>query len=86
MYNGSTLCFLGTALWYRRPAGVLVTLVVYVVYQVALKFEGPFTSEIYAARERKRASGGEGGGKKSKAVGAAPSRYVFQHNIYSLRT
>ena len=28
MYNGSTLCFLGTALWYGKPTGILVTLFV----------------------------------------------------------
>lgn len=40
MYNGSTLCFLGTALWYARPAGVLISAVVFVVYLVALQYEG----------------------------------------------
>ncbi|PLW11837.1 hypothetical protein PCASD_19100 [Puccinia coronata f. sp. avenae] len=39
MYNGSTLCFLGTALSYRSPAGVILTGLVYLVYQVALKYE-----------------------------------------------
>jgi methylene-fatty-acyl-phospholipid synthase len=62
MYNGSTLCFLGTALRYlplqtnilvynsftsliptfysyRSPAGVILTGLVYLVYQVALKYE-----------------------------------------------
>ena len=40
MYNGSTLCFLGTALWYARPAGVVITAVVFVVYEIALMYEG----------------------------------------------
>jgi phosphatidylethanolamine N-methyltransferase len=40
MYNGSTLCFLGTALWYARPAGVVISAIVFVVYLVALEFEG----------------------------------------------
>ena len=40
MYNGSTMCFLGTALWRGRPAGVGLSGLVYVVYQVALAFEG----------------------------------------------
>jgi len=66
MYTGSTLCFLGTALWcvaralvlsrslfqgearlmhpfhdhrYEAPAGLLLTALVYVVYQVALAYE-----------------------------------------------
>ncbi|KAH9958781.1 phospholipid methyltransferase [Russula dissimulans] len=52
MYVGSTMCFTATALWcvYERPAGLLITLYVYIVYIVALKFEGPFTDMIYSAR------------------------------------
>jgi methylene-fatty-acyl-phospholipid synthase len=57
MYLGSTLSFLATALWFGKPAGVLLTALVYVTYQIALKFEDPFTSEIYAKRERARAGG-----------------------------
>lgn len=54
MYYGSTLSFLGTALLYARPAGLLLTAHVLLVYLVALRFENPFTSEIYANRERER--------------------------------
>ncbi|TDL14870.1 phospholipid methyltransferase [Rickenella mellea] len=50
MYIGSTMCFAATALWYERPAGLLVTLYVYVVYVIALRFEGPFTDMIYSKR------------------------------------
>jgi methylene-fatty-acyl-phospholipid synthase len=50
MYVGSTMCFAATALWYERPVGLLVTLYVYVVYTIALKFEGPFTDMIYSTR------------------------------------
>ncbi|KAI0255627.1 phospholipid methyltransferase [Lactifluus subvellereus] len=50
MYVGSTMCFAATALWYERPVGLLVTLYVYVVYVIALKFEGPFTDMIYSTR------------------------------------
>jgi phosphatidylethanolamine N-methyltransferase len=57
MYWGSTMSFLGTALLYGRPAGVLLSLEVAGVYAVALRFEDPFTGMIY----RKR---GEGEGKK----------------------
>ncbi len=39
MYVGSTLNFLGTALLFGKPAGVLLTLEVWLVYQVALGFE-----------------------------------------------
>ncbi|KAF5383907.1 hypothetical protein D9757_007368 [Collybiopsis confluens] len=57
MYVGSTMCFTAGALWYERPAGLLITLYVYVVYVIALRFEGPFTDMIYSAREASRANG-----------------------------
>ncbi|KAF8949973.1 phospholipid methyltransferase-domain-containing protein [Flammula alnicola] len=50
MYVGSTMCFAATALWYERPAGLVVTLYVYIVYLIALRFEGPFTDMIYSKR------------------------------------
>ncbi|KAI1387423.1 phospholipid methyltransferase [Hypoxylon trugodes] len=65
MYNGSTCSFLGTALLYGKPAGILLTAWVFVVYQIALKYENPFTAEIYAKRERERAAG-KIGSKKSQ--------------------
>lgn len=40
MYVGSTMCFAATALWFESPAGLLITLYVYIVYIVALRFEG----------------------------------------------
>ena len=60
MYDGSTLCFLATSLWYafdvlpsifrfdvyfyviryEKPAGILITLYVFICYRIALKFEG----------------------------------------------
>lgn len=54
MYVGSTLCFAATALWYECPAGLLVTLYVYIVYVIALRFEGPFTDMIYLNRSEKK--------------------------------
>jgi phosphatidylethanolamine/phosphatidyl-N-methylethanolamine N-methyltransferase len=39
MYYGSTLSFLGTALWYAKPAGILLTVEVLIAYLVALSFE-----------------------------------------------
>ncbi|KAF8249310.1 phospholipid methyltransferase [Wilcoxina mikolae CBS 423.85] len=54
MYHGSTLSFLGTALWFGKPAGILLSIGVTVMYQIALRFEDPFTAEIYAKRERER--------------------------------
>ncbi|KAI0477700.1 methylene-fatty-acyl-phospholipid synthase [Xylariaceae sp. FL0804] len=64
MYYGSTCSFLGTALLYGRPAGLLLTAWVWIVYRVALAFENPFTAGIYAKRDRERAQGGEN--KKSR--------------------
>jgi len=55
MYVGSTLSFIATALWYERPAGLLITFYVYIVYIIALRFEGPFTDMIYTKREQERA-------------------------------
>ncbi|KAK6205568.1 putative unsaturated phospholipid N-methyltransferase [Scheffersomyces amazonensis] len=52
MYNGSTLCFLGTALWYGKPSGIIITIFVFVMYKIALLFEEPFTAKIYANREK----------------------------------
>lgn len=51
MYNGSTLCFVGTALWYGKPTGIFVSAFVFVMYKIALLFEEPFTAKIYANRE-----------------------------------
>lgn len=55
MYYGSTMSFLGTAIWFGKPAGILLTVEVLVVYLLALKFEDPFTAGIYAKREKERA-------------------------------
>lgn len=64
MYWGSTMSFLGTALLFGKPAGLVLTAWVFVVYLVALRFEDPFTAEIYAKRERERAAAKSG--KKQK--------------------
>lgn len=56
MYQGSTLTFLGTSLYYGKPAGVFATLVVNLMYTLALKFEEPFTAKIYAKREEAKAT------------------------------
>ncbi|RXW13871.1 hypothetical protein EST38_g11981 [Candolleomyces aberdarensis] len=57
MYVGSTMCFIATALWYERPAGLLISVYVYIVYLIALRFEGPWTDMIYSNRaaEQKKA-------------------------------
>ncbi|KAL9604540.1 MAG: hypothetical protein Q9219_000505 [cf. Caloplaca sp. 3 TL-2023] len=57
MYYGSTMSFVGTALLYARPAGLVLAMEVLGVYAVALRFEDPFTSEIYKKRDRERREG-----------------------------
>lgn len=54
MYYGSTMSFLGTSILYGKPAGILLTVEVLVVYLVALSFEDPFTARIYARRDAER--------------------------------
>ncbi|KAJ7731936.1 phospholipid methyltransferase-domain-containing protein [Mycena maculata] len=56
MYKGSTLSFAAAALWYERPAGFLISLHVYGVYLIALRFEEPFTDVIYAGRAESQRS------------------------------
>ncbi|KAK9467964.1 phospholipid methyltransferase-domain-containing protein [Lipomyces arxii] len=59
MYYGSALSFLGTALYFAKPAGLLISGFVLAMYLIALQFEEPFTGEIYAKRERERAAAGK---------------------------
>ena len=56
MYWGSAMSFAGSALWFGKPAGLILTVLVIAAYKIALEFEDPFTAEIYAKRERERAS------------------------------
>lgn len=63
MYYGSTMSFLGTAIMFGKPAGILLTVEVLVVYLIALRFEDPFTAAIYAKREKAQKAG-KGGPKK----------------------
>ncbi|KAJ1667561.1 hypothetical protein IW140_002141 [Coemansia sp. RSA 1813] len=56
MYVGSTMSFLGTSLWYAKPAGLLVTAYVWFVYTIALKYEGPFTTMIYSKHASEKSS------------------------------
>lgn len=50
MYQGSTLSFLATSLYYGKPAGLVITAIVYFMYKIALRFEEPFTAMIYAKK------------------------------------
>lgn len=54
MYWGSACSFLGSSFLYGRPAGILLTCEVVVVYLLARQWEDPFTAEIYAKRDRER--------------------------------
>merc|ERR1712093_51598 len=58
MYYGSTMNFLGTAILFGKPAGILLTAEVLIVYLIALRFEDPFTSAIYAKREKAQSKSG----------------------------
>ncbi len=66
MYYGSTMSFVGSALVYGRPAGLLLSAEVLLVYLVALRFENPFTAGIYAKRDRARARPAAGESKKAR--------------------
>ncbi|KZO97492.1 phospholipid methyltransferase [Calocera viscosa TUFC12733] len=57
MYVGSTMCFFAGAFWYARPAGILLSILVWLVYMIALRFEGPFTDRIYSERETMKKRG-----------------------------
>lgn len=59
MYYGSTMSFLGTAILFGKPAGILLTVEVLVVYLIALRFEDPFTAGIYAKRAQAQKKAGK---------------------------
>ena len=40
MYWGSSMSFAGVALWFGKPAGLALTLLVVIAYSIALRFEG----------------------------------------------
>lgn len=47
MYYGSTMSFLAVALWFAKPAGIVLTLLVFVVYKFALMFEEYVSPLLY---------------------------------------
>ena len=51
MYYGSTMSFLGTALLYGRPAGVVLSAEVLVLYSIALSYE-EWVSPFHAPPEK----------------------------------
>ncbi|KAL7371990.1 hypothetical protein ABVT39_008109 [Epinephelus coioides] len=54
MYWGSTANYLGLALIGASPVGLVLTAIVAVAYKVAIRFEGPFTDQIYQERNQRR--------------------------------
>ncbi|KAN0064312.1 Phosphatidyl-N-methylethanolamine N-methyltransferase [Thecaphora frezii] len=54
MYWGSSMSFVAVALWFGKPAGLILSGLVVVVYLLALRFEEPFTSNIYAQAEKQK--------------------------------
>ncbi|KAL7044575.1 hypothetical protein ACKWTF_001980 [Chironomus riparius] len=56
MYVGSTFCFFGHALRSMTASGLLISCIVWLVYRVAVMFEGPFTAKIFEEKARKEAA------------------------------
>ncbi|CAG8592925.1 7511_t:CDS:2 [Cetraspora pellucida] len=54
MYYGSSMVFLATALWFACPTGILLTIWAFILYLIALQFEGPFTTMIYEKRKKNK--------------------------------
>ncbi|KAJ7305972.1 hypothetical protein JRQ81_010338 [Phrynocephalus forsythii] len=53
MYWGSTIIYFGWSIMHASLAGVLLTAVVALCYMIALRYEGPFTEEIYRQKASK---------------------------------
>lgn len=53
MYIGSTIAFLGLAVRMMSPIGFLLTIYIWIVYNIALHFEEPFTAKIYSGKDGK---------------------------------
>ncbi|KAK0562285.1 Serine/threonine kinase [Tilletia horrida] len=73
MYWGSSMSFIGVALWFGKPAGLLLSVLVIVVYYIALQFEEPFTANIYAQAEaaKKKSKGGRSSAAVAQAISSA---------------
>ncbi len=54
MYWGSSMSFVAVALWFGKPAGLLLSVLVVLVYALALRYEEPFTANIYKQAEKKK--------------------------------
>lgn len=51
MYVGSTIAFFGLAIRMVSPIGFLLAAYVWIVYNIALFFEEPFTAKIYSGKD-----------------------------------
>eukprot|EP00698_Gefionella_okellyi_P023992 TRINITY_DN8352_c0_g1_i2.p1 TRINITY_DN8352_c0_g1~~TRINITY_DN8352_c0_g1_i2.p1 ORF type:complete len:211 (-),score=8.57 TRINITY_DN8352_c0_g1_i2:628-1230(-) len=49
-YTGSTMNFVGFALWKQSPVGLFLALIVYLMYRLALRYERPFLRDVYGHR------------------------------------
>lgn len=65
MYWGSSANFVAVSLWYAKPAGLILSVLVIAVYYIALQYEGcvmlmgctdasPFTMQIYKSAEERK--------------------------------
>jgi phosphatidylethanolamine N-methyltransferase len=52
MYVGSTMTFLSFSLYHGSIPALILTALVYIVYQIALVYEESYTAEIYEERAR----------------------------------
>lgn len=52
MYFGSGLVYLGLSLQHASIVGLVLTTCIAISYAVAIRFEGPFTSQIYRDRNK----------------------------------
>jgi methylene-fatty-acyl-phospholipid synthase len=60
------MTFVGTALWRGSVAGLLMSVHVFFIYQIALLFEGPYTAYIYAEAAKEKAAKAAKANKKTK--------------------
>ncbi|MCQ2818750.1 MAG: phosphatidylethanolamine N-methyltransferase family protein [archaeon] len=54
MYDGSTLNFIGHAILYRAPVGLIIAAFVYLCYQVSCIYEDAVCTEIYANADKEK--------------------------------
>ena len=66
MYVGSAMSYFGTSFWFGKPIGFILSVEISIIYFFAVMFEGPFTTKIYAMRDKYRGkkAAREAGGKE----------------------